>query len=54
VFKGRNQGLVVAEIELATEMAQFSLLLWVGDEVSDEMRYVNSNLISSPFYTWRD
>ncbi len=52
VFIGANDGLVVAEIELETETQSFKKPDWVGDEVTYDPRYLNSNLIHTPFTTW--
>lgn len=52
VFEGDNQGLVVAEIELSSVDEMFSKPNWVGDEVSDDIRYFNSNLVSYPYKDW--
>lgn len=52
VFAGENEGLQVAEIELTTEQEAFEKPDWLGDEVSDDRRYLNSNLISMPFKSW--
>ncbi len=51
-FMGLNAGLVVAEIELPDENAQFVKPSWVGEEVSDDSRYYNANLIDKPFSEW--
>jgi adenylate cyclase len=53
VFAGDNAGLVVAEIELASEDEQFTVPSWAIREVSDDPRYYNANLIAAPFKTWR-
>ena len=45
VFKGRLNGLIIAEIELESEDEAFSLPDWVEKEVSDDPRYYNSNLV---------
>jgi adenylate cyclase len=52
VFAGENAGLVLAEIELASEDEPFVLPDWVGPEVSDDPRYFNSNLARHPFRRW--
>jgi CYTH domain-containing protein len=52
VFHGDNDGLVVAEIELASEDEEFEQPDWVGAEVSDDPRYYNANLLKRPFSTW--
>ena len=53
VFSGENQGLVVAEIELPAEDAEFSRPAWLGQEVSGDVRYYNANLIKCPFSLWK-
>ena len=52
VFAGANQGLIVAEIELKALDQEFPAPPWLGREVSDEIRYYNSQLISYPFCQW--
>jgi adenylate cyclase len=52
-FLGENEGLVVAEIELDTPDAEFSMPSWIGVEVTHDSRYFNSNLSVSPFTTWK-
>jgi adenylate cyclase len=47
VFKGEHRGLVLAEIELATERARFERPEWLGKEVTAEKRYYNANLATS-------
>jgi adenylate cyclase len=53
VFEGDNAGLIVAEIELGAEDEAFERPSWLGDEVTDDPRYFNSNLVSHPFKDWR-
>lgn len=52
VFAGDNTGLVLAEIELASEDETFAVPDWAIREVSADPRYYNANLISSPFKSW--
>jgi CYTH domain-containing protein len=52
VFSGDNQGLVVAEIELKHSDETFLSPQWLGQEVSDDARYFNSNLIKHPYCQW--
>jgi adenylate cyclase len=52
IFEGSNKGLVVAEVELGSENETFSLPNWVTKEVTDDMRYFNSNLIENPYLNW--
>ena len=51
-FFGDNQGLIVAEIELTSEDQQFGKPDWIGEEVTGDPRYFNSNLIKHPFTRW--
>lgn len=52
VFHGDNDGLVVAEIELASEDDTIELPRWIVREVSSDPRYYNSNLLKAPYRTW--
>lgn len=52
VFGGENAGLTVAEIELPSPDAPFERPPWLGVEVSDDPRYLNSNLSRMPFNRW--
>ena len=52
VFSGANQGLVVAEIELDDLKRDFPKPPWLGPEVSDELRYYNSQLAVHPYEQW--
>lgn len=51
-FGGVNTGLVVAEVELEDEAQSIDLPAWVGDEVTADPRYFNSNLIAHPYSRW--
>jgi len=52
VFAGENAGLVMAEVELASEDEVFALPDWAGEEVSGDPRYYNVNLARHPFRHW--
>lgn len=52
VFDGENAGLIVAEIELASESEDFSKPEWAGEEVSHDPRYYNSVLSERPYRSW--
>lgn len=52
VFEGDNQGLILAEIELATENEIFTKPHWITEEVSSNPKYFNSNLQKCPFNNW--
>ncbi len=51
-FLGENLGLVVAEIEIPAEDTLFTCPAWVGEEVTSDVRYFNSNLAKHPFSQW--
>jgi CYTH domain-containing protein len=51
-FEGDNRGLVTAEVELKNEHQAVSLPDWVGQEVTADPRYFNSNLVAHPFSKW--
>ena len=51
-FYGDNQGLIVAEIELNYENETFEKPEWIGEEVTEDPRYYNVNLIKNPFKNW--
>ena len=53
VFHGDNEGLVIAEVELASEAEAIALPPWAGDDVSHDPRYFNSNLLTHPYRTWQ-
>ena len=51
-FHGKNNGLIVAEIELESEDDKFEIPDWVGEEVTQDDRYYNMNLAIHPFTSW--
>lgn len=53
VFYGANEGLVMAEIELAAENEPFEKPFWIGQEVSGDRRYYNSMLTRHPYSEWK-
>jgi adenylate cyclase len=42
----------VTEVELESEDQFFEKPEWVGDEVTGDPRYFNSNLVKNPYVTW--
>jgi len=52
IFHGENEGLVMAEIELSSEAEEFDVPEWVTDEVTDDPKYYNSNLLLNPYKKW--
>ena len=53
-FHGDNQGLIVAEIELASEDETFAKPQWLGKEVTGDTRYYNSMLMKNPYRNWKN
>ena len=53
-FHGANAGLIVAEIELASEDQTFERPSWLGREVSGDARYLNSSLSLNPYSAWTE
>jgi adenylate cyclase len=51
-FKGDNCGLIVAEIELSTPEESFEKPAWLGQEVTEDVRYYNTQLSKHPFKDW--
>jgi CYTH domain-containing protein len=53
-FHGENAGLIMAEIELKSEHQPFARPAWLGEEVTHDRRYYNSNLAGHPYQSWRE
>lgn len=51
-FLGENRGLIIAEVELRNADQAIDLPDWIGEDVSHDPRYYNSNLTKHPFTTW--
>jgi adenylate cyclase len=51
-FLGENAGLIVAEIELDREDVIFDKPEWIGDEVTNDPKYLNSSLAKRPYRLW--
>lgn len=52
IFSGANEGLVMAEIELASEEEVFDKPTWLGEEVTNDERYYNAYLSKKPYTSW--
>ena len=52
-FFGENQGLIMAEVELTEINQKITLPDWIGEEVSHDPRYFNSNLAKNPYRQWQ-
>ena len=53
-FHGDNSGLVVAELELDSEDADFARPPWLGVEVTELRRYYNVCLVKHPYRAWNE
>lgn len=51
-FYGENEGLVVAEVELSSEEETFVKPDFIGEEVTGDVRYYNSQLMKKPYKMW--
>ncbi|WP_179344517.1 CYTH domain-containing protein [Winogradskyella ursingii] len=53
VFEGDNIDLIVAEVELNKEDEHFEKPEWLGEEVTGDVRYYNSQLSQRPYKNWK-
>ncbi len=51
-FFGENEGLIVAEVELISENETIIKPDWLGEEVTGQIKYYNSQLSKHPYKTW--
>ncbi|MDR1644424.1 MAG: CYTH domain-containing protein [Tannerellaceae bacterium] len=51
-FHGENEGLLIAEIELASENETFDRPSWLGEEVTSDPKYYNAMLSQQPYSRW--
>jgi adenylate cyclase len=51
-FHGANAGLVVAEVELAREGQEIPHPDWLGEELTDDPRFLNASLALRPWSQW--
>lgn len=52
-FHRENEGLIIAEIELDSEDQKIDIPDWIGEEVTGDKRYYNSNLLKNPYSAWK-
>ena len=52
-FFGNNEGLIIAEVELESEKETFIKPEWLGEEVTGQIKYYNSQLSKQPYKTWK-
>ncbi len=53
-FFGDNEGLIIAEVELNSEDETFKKPEWLGEEVTGDVRYYNSQLSKLGYRDWKD
>ena len=51
-FDGANRGLVIAEVELGNINEAFVAPRFIGEEVTGDPRYYNSQLMKHPYTMW--
>lgn len=51
-FWGENAGLIMAEVELTDADQSIEMPDWIGQEVTGDPRYYNSQLRKNPFSRW--
>lgn len=51
-FFGDNKGLIIAEVELTSENETFERPDWIGEEVTGNVKYYNSQLSITPYKYW--
>lgn len=52
VFEGKNEGLIIAEIELESENQNLIFPDWLGREVTGDIRFYNAYLSRKPYANW--
>ena len=52
-FFGDNEGLIIAEVELNHPTEIFKKPQWLGEEVTGQKQYYNSQLSKQPFKNWK-
>lgn len=53
-FHGDNDGLVMAEVELASKDESFEKPSFIGPEVTGDRRFYNKHMLRFPYGLWRD
>lgn len=52
IFEGKNEGLIIAEIELESENQNLIFPDWLGREVTGDIRFYNAYLSRKPYANW--
>ena len=53
-FHGANEGLVIAEVELRAESENYDKPDFIGPEVTGDIHFRNSSLLTNPFCFWKE
>lgn len=51
-YTGDNEGLTIAELEVCSVDFAFEKPLWLGEEVTTDIKYRNSQLARNPYGKW--
>lgn len=51
-YTGDNKGLTIAELEVCSADFAFEKPLWLGEEVTTDIKYRNSQLAKNPYSKW--
>lgn len=51
-YTGDNEGLTIAELEVCSVDFVFEKPLWLGEEVTTDIKYRNSQLAKNPYRKW--
>ncbi|HOU03232.1 MAG TPA: CYTH domain-containing protein [Bacteroidales bacterium] len=51
-FLGENSGLIIAELELSDENESYEKPVWLGKEVTGDIRFYSSFLSAHPYSKW--
>ena len=51
-YTGDNEGLTIAELEVCSVDFAFEKPLWLGEEVTTDIKYRNSQLAKNPYSKW--
>lgn len=53
-FHSENTGLIVAEVELTSAEQTIDRPDWLGEEVTEELRFYNVSLLAKPYCLWSE
>ena len=52
-FFAENEGLIIAEVELQSKNENIEKPEWLGEEITGDIKYYNSQLSKNPYKTWK-